>query len=200
MRIDFKHTFLYGVYKIFDAREGRTDKSRFRYFVTHSEWDPYREQLNSLGKSAKSATRLASPSKDADLKGNTLRVYTYLFKVQHSGIREAQRSLGFKSPSLAQYHLDKLVSMGLATKDDQTGDYFLAREVKIEALEQFLKIGTYIIPRFVLYSAILTVLFAYFALSSRLAITSASVWTFVFAIVGLVITWYETVRAWRRTP
>ena len=42
----------------------------------------------------------------ADLKGNTLRVYTYLFKVQRSGVRETQRSLGFKSASLAQYHLD----------------------------------------------------------------------------------------------
>ena len=36
-------------------------------------------------------------SDGADLKGNTLRVYTYLFKVQRSGVRETQRSLGFKS-------------------------------------------------------------------------------------------------------
>ena len=38
---------------------------------------------------------------DADLKGNTLRVYTYLFKVQRSGIREAQRSLGIQECSRA---------------------------------------------------------------------------------------------------
>jgi len=145
-------------------------------------------------------TNLSSTPPDADLKGNTLRVYTYLFKVQRSGIREAQRSLGFKSPSLAQYHLDKLVTLGLATKDDQTGDYILTREVKIEALEQFLKVGSYIIPRFVLYSVMLSVLFVYFAFISRLTITSSSIWTFVFAIVGLSITWYETARAWRRTP
>ena len=84
---------------------------------------------------------MSSGSPGADLKGNTLRVYTYLFKVQRSGIREAQRSLGFKSASLAQYHLEKLVELGLATKD-VSGDYLLAREVKIEALEQFLKVGS----------------------------------------------------------
>ncbi|MHB8565791.1 MAG: hypothetical protein ACYC7D_06065 [Nitrososphaerales archaeon] len=138
-------------------------------------------------------------SPDADLKGNTLRVYTYLFKVQRSGIREAQRSLGFKSASLAQYHLDKLVALGLAMRDEN-GDYLLAREVKIEALEQFLKIGSYIIPRFILYSVMLTFLFLYFIVVTRTAISNVSVWAYIFAIAGLVITWYETIRAWRRTP
>ncbi|MGI0091302.1 MAG: helix-turn-helix domain-containing protein [Nitrososphaerales archaeon] len=142
----------------------------------------------------------AGGSHEADLKGNTLRVYTYLFKVQRSGIREAQRSLGFKSASLAQYHLDKLVDMELATKDE-SGEYFLAKEIKIEALEQFLKIGTHIIPRFVLYSVMLTILFAYFiAVEWSSGISRISVWAYIFAIAGLIITWYETIRAWRRTP
>jgi len=137
---------------------------------------------------------------DADLKGNTLRVYTYLFKVQRSGIREAQRSLGFKSASLAQYHLDKLVALGLASKDE-SGDYLLAREVKIEALEQFLKVGSYIVPRFILYSVMLSILFFYFIFFvARIAVSSVSLWAYIFAIAGLLITWYETIRAWRRTP
>ena len=138
-------------------------------------------------------------SDGADLKGNTLRVYTYLFKVQRSGVREAQRSLGFKSASLAQYHLDKLVALGLATKDE-TGNYFLAKEIKIEALEQFLKIGTYLIPRFVLYSVMLTFLFIYFIFAVGGTISSISIWGYVFALAGLSITWYETMRAWRRSP
>ncbi len=135
----------------------------------------------------------------ADLKGNTLRVYTYLFRVQRSGVREAQRTLGFKSASLAQYHLDKLVSLGLATKDD-LGNYLLAKEIKIEALEQFLKIGTYLIPRFVLYSVMLTFLFVYFVVAVGDVISTISVWAYIFAFAGLGITWYETARAWRRSP
>ncbi|MDG6907748.1 MAG: hypothetical protein JRN20_18395 [Nitrososphaerota archaeon] len=142
---------------------------------------------------------MASGSPGADLKGNTLRVYTYLFKVQRSGIREAQRSLGFKSASLAQYHLEKLVELGLATKD-ASGDYLLAREVKIEALEQFLKVGSYIIPRFVLYSVMLTFLFLYSVLVVRVPPSTIGIWVYIFALTGLAISWYETIRAWRRTP
>jgi hypothetical protein len=142
---------------------------------------------------------MAVGSDGADLKGNTLRVYTYLFKVQRSGVRETQRSLGFKSASLAQYHLDKLVDLGLATKDD-TGSYFLAKEIKIEALEQFLKIGTYLIPRFVLYSVMLTFLFIYFIFAVGGVVSSISIWGYIFALAGLSITWYETIRAWRRSP
>jgi predicted DNA-binding transcriptional regulator len=137
-------------------------------------------------------------SRDADLKGNTLRVYTYLFKVQRSGIREVQRQLGFKSPSLAQYHLDKLVSLGLAGRDE-TGDYILVKEIKIEALEQFLKIGTYLVPRFILYSVMLTFLFSYFIVAVRVLPTSTvSIWAYIFGILGLFITWYETIKLWRR--
>jgi predicted DNA-binding transcriptional regulator len=140
---------------------------------------------------------MTAGSDSADLKGNTLRVYTYLFKVQRSGVRETQRTLGFKSASLAQYHLDKLVNMGLATRDE-TGSYFLAKEIKIEALEQFLKIGTYLIPRFVLYSVMLTFLFIYFLIAVGGVISTISIWAYIFALAGLSITWYETVRAWRR--
>jgi hypothetical protein len=121
--------------------------------------------------------------------------------VQRTGIREAQRALGFKSPSLAQYHLEKLLSLGLATKDDMTGDYLLAKEVKIEALAQFMKLGSFLIPRFVLYSVMISVLFGYFVIFvSQFELTSTTVWPLVFGIIGLVITWYETFRAWRRMP
>ena len=76
----------------------------------------------------------------------------------------------------------------------------MAKEVKIEALEQFLKIGTYIIPRFVLYSIMLSILFGYFIISPEAGISRVSVWAYIFAVVGLVITWYQTIRAWRRSP
>ncbi len=91
------------------------------------------------------------------------------------------------------------MEMGLAVKD-VSGDYVLAKEVKIEALEQFLKIGSYIIPRFVLYSVMLSVLFGYFVYIAGTRVTETSVWTYVFAVSGLTITWYETWRAWRRSP
>jgi hypothetical protein len=51
----------------------------------------------------------------SNLKGNTLRVYWVLLQSSGSSIRpwEVQRKLGFSSPPLAVYHLDKLVELGL---------------------------------------------------------------------------------------
>jgi len=50
------------------------------------------------------------------LKGNTLRAYWALLSTEDGlmGVRELQRELGFSSPALAAYHLNKLVDFGLA--------------------------------------------------------------------------------------
>lgn len=138
---------------------------------------------------------------DSQLKGNTLRVYTYLFKVQKSNIKDVQLGLGLKSPALAQYHLEKLVSLGLVKRDDQSGDYLLVKEIKVETLERFLKIGSYIIPRFLLHTVTLTVIFAYFVFFVvKLTLNGYDLWTFLIGGFALIVMWYETFRAWRNTP
>jgi hypothetical protein len=44
------------------------------------------------------------------LKGNTLRAYWAILSTNEGliGVRELQRQLGFSSPALAAYHLNKL--------------------------------------------------------------------------------------------
>ena len=142
------------------------------------------------------AAAVTSPS-TVDLKGNTLRVYTHLFRVRKSGIRDTQRSLGLKSASLAQYHLDKLVALGLANRTD-SGDYVLASEIRLEAFEQFFKIGRYMVPRFVMYLAMLFALFAYFLAFVGAALNAYTVWVFIFSVLGIGICSYETFRAFSR--
>jgi len=55
---------------------------------------------------------------ESELKGKTLLVYWHLLKSPglKVGVREVQRKLGFSSPSVAVYHLDKLMSLGLVEK------------------------------------------------------------------------------------
>lgn len=58
-------------------------------------------------------------NKDAVLiiGGTALKVYFYLLlKNEEVGVRELQKALGFKSPSTAKHHLDRLVELGLAEK------------------------------------------------------------------------------------
>lgn len=138
---------------------------------------------------------------DSNLKGNTLRVYTYIFKVQKSSIREVQRGLELNSPALAQYHLEKLVSLGLVKRDDLSGEYSLVKEIKVETLERFLKIGSYIIPRFLLYTVMLTVLFSYFLIFvAQVSLNGYILWTYLIGGFALVVMWYETIKAWRNSP
>ena len=68
------------------------------------------------------------------LKGNTLRVYWYLLQSSKNsaGPREIQRKLGFSSPALAVYHLDKLMELGLVEKI--TGEYHLKEIVDVGAV------------------------------------------------------------------
>jgi hypothetical protein len=57
-----------------------------------------------------------APDPDA-LKGTTLRVYRYLFKLgRPAGIHEVQRGLDLSSPSVAEYHLKKLLHSGLVNE------------------------------------------------------------------------------------
>ncbi|MCC6009599.1 MAG: hypothetical protein LM588_01195 [Fervidicoccaceae archaeon] len=63
--------------------------------------------------------RFSRNSRDAILVigGTSLRVYFYLLlKNDEVGVRELQKALGFKSPSTAKHHLDRLVELGLAEK------------------------------------------------------------------------------------
>jgi len=136
---------------------------------------------------------------DSHLKGNTLRVYWYLFKAPRgsAGIREVQRALHFSSPTLAQYHLEKLRELGLAKKEST--EYIAIGEAKVGVLKPFLKFGTVLVPRFVLYAVLFTILFFFF-LSQLGEVSFYSVYGLVVTLIAAAVLWYESVRAMRERP
>lgn len=138
----------------------------------------------------------------SDLKGNTLRVYWYVMNAsqQTVGVREVQRALNFSSPTLALYHLDKLKDLGLVSKE--SGEYRLIKEVKVDVLKQFLKLGRVFVPRFALYAALFTSLFGYYLYNILLQpdLTFFTLFGLIFGGSGTVIFWFETWKAWRQQP
>ena len=71
------------------------------------------------------------PPIEDQLKGKTLKVYMYMVKKKEPvGIREVQRDLGFSSPSVANYHIDKLVGLALADQD-KYGRYSVVQRVQL---------------------------------------------------------------------
>jgi DNA-binding transcriptional ArsR family regulator len=136
---------------------------------------------------------------DDQLKGNTLKVYMYLLRAPSAsaGIREVQRALKFSSPTLAQYHLDKLRELGLVRKESE--GYLLMSDVKVGVLRQFYRLGTVLVPRFVLYAVLFTVLLGYLGIIIT-EINLVSVFALLLALLGTAIFWYEAARAVRERP
>jgi DNA-binding transcriptional ArsR family regulator len=97
-----------------------------------------------------------------ELKGKTLKVYLYLLKHQNAGVREIQRALKFKTPSLVQYHLNKLKDMGLIY--EEKGRYYISKEVKPDILKDFVRIGFILVPRLFLFGIFYFIISLYFML------------------------------------
>jgi len=135
---------------------------------------------------------------ERELKGKTLQVYWYLLKSGGGsvGVREVQRALRFSSPTLAAYHLDKLVDLGLV--DKKHGEYYLAKTVKVGVLKQFMKLGTFLLPRYILYATFFTTLLVFCVIRFD-QVSFWSVLALIFGVLATVISWYETVRAWRES-
>ena len=68
---------------------------------------------------------------ESELKGKTLLVYMHMIKKPNDpvGVRAVQRELGFSSPSVASYHLNKLQDLGLV--ENEYGDYHIVNEIKV---------------------------------------------------------------------
>jgi len=131
------------------------------------------------------------------LRGKTLSVYLYLLKhKQAEGISEVQHALGFSSPSIALHHLEKLLKLGVVTKDEY-GRYNLEKKVDVSILQGFFSIGSVILPRFAFYAGFFLVIsIAYLVLNLNNLDFLATV-----AMMGTVaVFFYESWRSWRRRP
>lgn len=124
---------------------------------------------------------------ESELRGKTLRVYWYL--LEHGGesgvgVREVQRALGFSSPRLAAYHLEKLEDLGLV--ENRYGDYFLVREAKVGVLKHFIRFGKFLIPRYLFYATMFTTFLTYIVVEFE-EVTTYSVFALILSILGSAI-------------
>jgi DNA-binding transcriptional ArsR family regulator len=103
---------------------------------------------------------VSSNSSDKNiLRGRTLQVYRFIIRRNEPArVREIQRSLGFSSPSLVLYHLEKLKEAGLI-KEEGVG--YVADKVLLKNLVRF---RSTLIPRYFFY-------FLFFTLGTILELT-----------------------------
>jgi hypothetical protein len=133
------------------------------------------------------------------LKGNTLRTYWALLSSKEGviGVRELQRELGFSSPALAAYHLNKLVDFNLAI--NERGDYRLVKEVKVGVLKQYIKLGSFLFPRYVLYASMFTTFFI-ILLTKLNEVSFYSIYALTVSFLATLVSWFETIKIWQQKP
>ena len=137
---------------------------------------------------------------ESELKGKTLLVYMHILKKpgEPVGVRKVQRDLGFSSPSVSSYHLNKLQDLGLI--ENEFGDYKLVREVRVGVLRQFITFGGIMLPRYLFYAVLMTTMLVTYLIQSPLNPTRETFTTIIMGLVPNVILWYETVKIWRDRP
>jgi len=137
---------------------------------------------------------------ESELKGKTLLVYMHILKNPGDavGVREVQRELGFSSPSVSSYHLNKLQDLGLV--ENVYGDYQLVKDIKVGVLKQFITLGGIMLPRYLFYAVLMTTMLITFILQTPYFPNREYISTIMMGLVPSVILWYETIKIWRERP
>ena len=137
---------------------------------------------------------------ESELKGKTLLVYMHILKNPGDavGVREVQRELGFSSPSVSSYHLNKLQDLGLV--ENVYGDYQLLKDIKVGVLKQFIMLGGVMLPRYLFYAVLMTTMLITFLIQTPYFPSREYVTTIMMGLVPTVILWYETIKIWRERP
>jgi len=145
-----------------------------------------------------SESSLSEEEIESHLRGKTLLVYLFMLRSQGSlvGVREVQKALGFSSPSVAAHHLEKLRSLGLVEKTPR-GEYFLSREVKVGVLRFFIRLGRFMIPRFLFYSIWFTTMLIFYSILYGHSLSIHNIVAIMFGVLSCAIFWLETIRLWR---
>jgi hypothetical protein len=131
-----------------------------------------------------------------EITGNTLRIYLHLVTHGPCELREVQRGLGLSTPSLASYHLNRLIGASYV-KQDRDGKYFAIKEASIEILEGYTRIGTTLVPQILFFTIFFTILITFFSYQT-INSSGFTIYLVATSLAMVILLWYETIRLWRR--
>lgn len=137
---------------------------------------------------------------ESELKGKTLLVYMHMLKnpSESIGVRQVQRDLGFSSPSVSSYHLNKLSELNLV--ENIHGDYKLVSDIKVGVLKQFITFGGIMLPRYLFYAVLMTTMLVTYLFQLPPIPTRDTYTALIMGVVPNIILWYETIKIWRDRP
>jgi len=134
-----------------------------------------------------------SGSDHPDLKGTTLKVYRYMYRAGNAvRVNDVQRALGLSSPSVAQYHVRKLLDFGLIREEQ--GGYVIDRVI----YSNVIRIRRTSIPIQAAYAAFFIASLAVMLTLFRPSTISAAYFFALLVIAaGAVLSAYEGIKTLR---
>jgi hypothetical protein len=73
------------------------------------------------------------------------------------------------------------------------------KEVKVGILSQFIRLSTFMLPRYVFYATFFSTLLVYY-LSQLRELQFYSIFGLLFGVLGTAVFWFEALRIWRQKP
>lgn len=142
-----------------------------------------------------------SASKDRplimDMGSTTWRVLVALISLREFiGPRELARHMDLSSPSVALYHLEKLMELNLLEKS-RHGEYRIHPKADIGFLDNFLFMRQKIVPRTLFYAVFFTGIFIFYMSTVRFSFEIHNVFAIVLGTLGCTFLWAEVYRIWQ---
>ena len=157
----------------------------------------HRIKVNGI-QSEKKSEKLNRDELVSKLTGRTLMIYFVLLNKKSIGVRELQRHLDLSSPSVAKYHLEKLVNLHLI--ENRNGIYHLDKKADLPLLTSWVLMGKFMLPK-VLFAAILfTSLFIGYLLFVYSYWNKDSMFLILFGLILMVYIWFEVIIQSRHKP
>ncbi|MHB1868870.1 MAG: hypothetical protein ACYCPP_07985 [Nitrososphaerales archaeon] len=128
------------------------------------------------------------------MNNTTQRVYRFIYKQggKPVGVHEVQNGLALSSPSVAHYHIRKLVEQGLAR--EEAGGYVVDKLI----FENMIRIRRSVIPFQTTYLALFVSTFLILLTVFRSSISGVYIFALIVNAMAIGVFLYETVKSFKQ--
>jgi hypothetical protein len=159
---------------------------------------PFTRQKDDKSSNVKNAGVLNREKVVKNLNGRTLMVYFVLLNKKSIGVRELQRHLDLSSPSVAKYHLEKLVNLHLV--ENRNGIYHLDQKADLPILTSWVLIGKFLLPKAIFIALFFTFLFIGYLAFIYTYWNKDSLFVILFGVGIMLYVWLDVIFQFKRKP
>jgi hypothetical protein len=121
----------------------------------------------------------------------TWNVYLYILTSRDPvGVRDVWRELKLSSPSLAQYHINKLLELSMIAQT-QEGKYVASEEKRVETLRSFVLLYGKLVPRLVFYGALVAGILAFYVIFWPMELNFRDLTVIAIAVISIIAFFFE---------